>query len=68
MTQIRHGRGALIDDRPMVSATADGGVRLELGSINSPWTIVLTQADAERIAEAIGWRPNHHYPPTRDPD
>jgi hypothetical protein len=66
MTQIRRDRKALVDDRPMVSPTPGGGVRLDLGSINSPWTVELTQADCERIAEAIGWRQNHHYPPTPD--
>jgi hypothetical protein len=37
MTQIRLGRVPVVDDRPMVTATADGGVRLEFGDIASSW-------------------------------
>jgi hypothetical protein len=52
--RIRRGREPVVDDRPMVSAHS-GGVRLELGNISSPWTVELTLADCERIAEALGY-------------
>jgi hypothetical protein len=67
MTQIRRGREPVVDDRPMVTATPDGGVRLELGDISQPWIIELTPADCEHIAEAIGFRrPGYFRVP--DPD
>jgi hypothetical protein len=66
MTQIRQDRTPLVDDRPMLTLTADGGVRLELGSITSPWTVELTRADCECIAEAIGYRRPGHFRPEAD--
>jgi hypothetical protein len=69
MTQIRRGREPLIADRPMVTATSDGGVRLELGSIDQPWTVELTLADCERVAEAIGFvRPGYFQVQAPDSD
>jgi hypothetical protein len=67
MTQIRRGREPVVDDRPMMTAHPDG-VRLELGHLTSPWVIELTHAECEQIAEAIGWRQNQHYPPSRGSD
>jgi hypothetical protein len=51
----------------MVTATADGGVRLELGDISSPWIVELTAAEAEHIAEAIGYRRPGYFQ-VQDPD
>jgi len=50
----RGGIKTIAEDRPSVQRVHDG-VRLELTGQDAVWVIDLTEADCERIAEAIGW-------------
>jgi hypothetical protein len=67
MTQIRHNRVPVCEDRPAMHLTSDDGLRLELGDLGSSWVIELTHAECERIAEAIGYRrPGYFRVPDSD--
>ena len=44
------------EDRPALEPISQGGMRLALVERTGSWVIELTRADAERIAEEIGYR------------
>jgi hypothetical protein len=57
-----------IDDRPLLEATTEGGVRLEIPYHENTWIVELSRADCEAIAEWIGYRRPGYFRPAADAD
>jgi hypothetical protein len=51
----------MVDDRPSLQLTP-GGIILEMIGRKGAYKVELTQDEAERIAEAIDWRPPRRPP------
>jgi hypothetical protein len=67
--RVSSGRlSRVCEDRPALERLSQGGVRLELVERTGSWVVELTQADAEGIAEEIGYRRPGYFRPEADSD